>query len=439
MRALDTVPKHVEQGLSQAITCGTCCRSGRSHKGTRAKLSGNDPHRQPENTAFAPALRETSCRRAYNQGVFRLSIAAGRWFGVHVRVHISLFLLLALAAGYSAVVTGSMVRGIGLWLALCAAILVREIARAITAASLGMPLRALFLLPVGAVMALAPREGGLPPAKTRLMTAAGSAANILVALLLLGSAYGIDAQVKLLQQPWVSMEHILRSAVWLQVLVGVVNLLPSAALPSRRVIKAQTRASEAPPTVSPRHRAAFGLSTAIALAFIVSGFLFGLLWPVLLGLTVLLTSSLHRAASAGSAEAIAVDVRDVMLTEYKALSASNTLHDALAQTTHTLQEIFPVLRGERLVGWISRAALATRLRLEGDGFLQGAMTRALYTAAPEEKISEALRRVTAMGAGEFIPVVQDGAMIGILTPASLERAVGQLQITRAVAAQRDAS
>lgn len=375
----------------------------------------------------------------YNWDVLRYSIAAGRWFGVHVRLHISLLLLLALAVGYSVVATGSIMRGVGLWLALCAAVLVREVARAIVAASLSMPLRALFLLPVGAVMALAPRQGGLPAAKTRLITAVGSGANFVVALLLLGFAYGVDPHVRLVSQPWISIEHILRSAVWLQVLVGLVNLLPSAALPSRKLLKAQPQQPELEATGNQdRKRAAFGIWTALALAFVVSGIAFGLLWPVLLGLTLLLTSSLNRMASAGAAEAVAVDVRDVMLTEYKPLSASSTLRDALRQTTHTVQEIFPVLRGERLVGWISRATLATRLRLEGDGFLQGAMMRSLHTAAPDEKIGEALRRATAMGAGEFIPVVEDGAMIGILTPASLERAVGQLQITRAASAERDA-
>ena len=176
---------------------------------------------------------------------------------------------------------------------------------------------------------------------------------------------------------------------------------------------------------------------AVALALMLSGMVFGLLWPVLLGITLLFTTYLNRATSAGSAEAMTVEVRDVMLTEFRPLNASITLRDALRQTTHTAQELFPVLRGERLVGWTSRGALMARLRGEGDGFLQGIMSRALHTAEPGEKIGEALRRAAALGAGEFIPVVEDGAMVGILTPVSLERAVGQLQLTRAPV-ERDA-
>lgn len=367
------------------------------------------------------------------------SLPAGRWLGVQVRLHISLFLLLALAAGYSAVVTGSLLRGVALWLALGIAVLVRETTRAIAVAYFGMPLRALFLLPVGGVMALAPRQGGMPANNTRVITWLGSAANFLVALLLLGFAYGVDPHVALFAQPWIGIEHILRSAVWLQVIVGAVNLLPSASMPTRRLLRSQPLVSRATPgkPAMAGPRSMFGIGTAFALAFMLSGLVFGLLWPVLLGLTMVLTIYMNRAAGAGSAEALAVSVSDVMLTEYKPLSASSTLRDALRQTTHTAQEIFPVLRGERLVGWISRTALATRLRVEGDGFLQGAMTRTFQAVAPAEKIGEALRRATAMGASEFIPVVEEGAMVGLLTPVSLERAVGQLRLTH-VPVERDA-
>ena len=160
-----------------------------------------------------------------------------------------------------------------------------------------------------------------------------------------------------------------------------------------------------------------------------SGLVFGLLWPVFLGLTVLLTGYLNRASRVTSAEALSATVRDVMLTEYKPLSASSTLRDALRQTSHTTQDLFPVLRGERLVGWTSRTALALKLRTEGDGFLQGLMSRSFQAVGAGEKIGEALRRATALGAGEFVPVVEGSAMVGMLTPASVERAASQLRLT----------
>jgi CBS domain-containing protein len=123
-------------------------------------------------------------------------------------------------------------------------------------------------------------------------------------------------------------------------------------------------------------------------------------------------------------------VRDVMLTEYTLLSTTDTLRDALERTAHSLQGVFPVVRGDRLVGSIARQTLADRLLAEGDIYLQGIMTRSLQTAGPSEKLVDALRRSAQIGASEFIPVVEDGAMLGILTPQSLGRAVQQLQLTR---------
>jgi hypothetical protein len=66
--------------------------------------------------------------------MLRSSIPIGRFFGIDLRIHISFPLLLALAVAYSLAVTGSPVRGTGLWLALLFAVVVREVARTIAVA-----------------------------------------------------------------------------------------------------------------------------------------------------------------------------------------------------------------------------------------------------------------------------------------------------------------
>jgi CBS domain-containing protein len=145
---------------------------------------------------------------------------------------------------------------------------------------------------------------------------------------------------------------------------------------------------------------------------------------------MLLSARLSSHSTVASPEAEAILVRDVMLTEYTLLSTTDTLRDALERTTHSLQDVFPVVRGDRLVGSIARQTLSDRLLAEGDIYLQGIMTRSLQSAGPAEKLVDALRRSAQLGASEFIPVVEDGAMLGILTPQSLGRAVQQIQLTR---------
>ena len=58
------------------------------------------------------------------------------------------------------------------------------------------------------------------------------------------------------------------------------------------------------------------------------------------------------------------------------------------------------------------------------------MVRAMQIAAPADKLVDALRRASSLGSTDFIPVVEDDTMIGILTQQSLGRAVQQVKVTR---------
>ncbi|MDE1155042.1 MAG: CBS domain-containing protein [Acidobacteriaceae bacterium] len=346
------------------------------------------------------------------------SLPLGKVLGVDVRMHVSFVLLLVLAGVLGVSTTGSVLRGLGVWCALFLAVLVREIARAIVATACDLNLRALLLFPVGGIMAFAPRQGSGQP-KTRVVSATGPIANLLAGLLLLATAYAFQPGLHLFAQPWISCAHVLRSFVWMQFLVAVVGMLP-AALPERKLFARAQDGSSAPasPTVQ--------LGSMLALGAVLLGLATPNLWLVILGSFFFLLSQMGNtgAPQAGaSAAAPTVRVRDVMLTEYTLLSSSDTLSSALAQAVHSLQDVFPVVRGDRLVGSIARSTLLENLQQQGDGYLQGVMTKTLHSASPEEGLVEALQRSATLGASEFIPVVEDGAMLGILTPQALHRGV----------------
>jgi len=371
--------------------------------------------------------------------MLRSSIAIGRFMNVDLRVHISFFLLLVLSVGFSVVDNGGAYRGVALWLALCSAVLVREVARSIAATYVGLRLRALFLLPVGGLMAFSTSAPGgtTPEANTRLLMLTGPIANFGFGLVLLGTSYALVPQVSLLAQPWISTGHILRSMVWMQLILGMVSLLPMPNVPmpaSKPDSAADSKASKSGLSKALSFPS-FGLGTGLALAMIVAGFLLMNLWLVILGAFMMLGAQLSSAQTVSSADAETILVRDVMLTEYTLLSSSDTLQDALDSSIHSAQDVFPVVRGDRLVGSIARQTIAERLLSEGNSYLQGAMTRSLQLASPTDKLLEALQRAAALGANEFIPVVEEGAMIGILTPQSLSRAVQQVKLMRPAPSQ----
>ena len=362
--------------------------------------------------------------------MLRASFSVGRLMGVDLRVHVSFVALLALALGYSVALSGGVARGLGLWMALAFAVAVRETARAMAAAYAGLRLRALFLLPVGGVMALAPRGDGSSETPM-LVTAAAPCANVLVGLLLIALSYAIDPRVPLLAQPWISLGHILRSVVWMQFLMAAVNLMPAMTLPGSQLKRDPEKASGAAVKTLAGSSAGVGLVAALILVGLLTMNYWPLnLWPLLLGVFLLFAGRLKAAQSLDGGEGEQMQVGEVMLTEYTLLSSSDTLQGALERTVHSLQDVFPVVRGDRLVGSVSRQTIAERLRASGDSYLQGAMTRNLQLAAPGEKLVAALRRAGAQGASEFIPVIEDGAMVGILTPQSLTRAVQTVKLAR---------
>jgi CBS domain-containing protein len=366
----------------------------------------------------------------------RTSFPAGKLFGVDLRIHLSFPLLLALAVGYSTVVDNNASRGFGLWLALVFAVVVREVARAIAGAYSGLKLRAMFLLPVGGVMAFAPRRNQTAAADTRLVTVCGPVANFVVGLLLLGTCYALQPGLQMFAQPWVSTLHVLRSFVWMQFILGLVGCLPSS-LPSRPVLRGKSEKAGAEGAAGKGSQpnpfaAGMNMGTMFALATVLLGLVLVNLWLVMLGGFFFLAAQFGNSTQQAlhSPEAEAIKVRDVMLTEYTLVSASDTLTGALSATVHSLQDVFPVVRGDRLVGSIARPTLLESLHQNGDSYLQGLMTKTLHSAAPDEKLVEALRRTAALGASEFIPVVEDGSMMGILTPQSLSRAVQMVKSER---------
>ena len=380
--------------------------------------------------------------------MFRSSIPLGKFLGIDVRVHLSLPLLLVATIIYSQAITGGVWRGIALWCALVFAVVVRELARTLAVAYTELRLRALFLLPIGGVMALVQRDPRDPKAavlpKPVLLVA--PLANVAMGLLLLALSYAIDPQVKLFEGPWISLHAILRSFVWLQFVMAVINLLPTATVPSQQIFKArgkadvQPRGSRANGTRTPAPM--FSMGTILALMMLVGGFFLMAYWPVnlwliLAGGFLLLGSHMKANQALKETDTDVVLVSDVMLTEYTPLSSSDTLAGALSRTVHSLQDVFPVVRGDKLVGSVSRQNLASYLQQQGDGYLQGIMTRNLNLAAPTEKVVSVLRRAGMMSASEFIPVVEDGVLLGILTPQALQRAVHQVRQVRAMQASQE--
>ena len=349
------------------------------------------------------------------------SIPLGRWMGVELRVH-TFFLLLALVCfGLGISDKGSMapLRGIAMFLILVSAVVVREIARLLVAAWLGLRLRAILLLPIGGLFAYATPESQEIASRGSgqfALAAAGPLANCATALALAGLFLGAGGNVLLISKPLIVSTQLLRSMVWMQAGLGVLHLLPAYPLDFGRVLRGSFAEKHGAGAAG---RAATGLGQLLALIAMVAGMLWHLPWLIIAGFFIMIGAQIEDQGVFFQSVVDTVRMREVMLTDFATLSPSDTLADALSRCVHSLQEDFPVVRGPQLVGIISRQRIVEALRNEGNGYVQSVMSRAFQVARPEDTLGTTIRRITAGHGLSLIPVTESGRVVGIVSVQNL--------------------
>jgi Zn-dependent protease/predicted transcriptional regulator len=358
------------------------------------------------------------------------SFPIGRYLGVDVRIHTFFLLLLVLSISYASMSGATGGRGFGLWLLLLLAVVVREVARAIAAAWFGLELRSVLLLPIGGLLSYASTEvteRAATPEMQKRMAVIGPIANIGFGLLLAAMVMTIAPQINLFERPWMTPTHLLRAAVWVNLLLGAVNLLPASPLDGGRVSRGEFAKARG---AIKGTRAAAGLSQAIAIGLIVAGLLVPNMWLVMIGVFVMIGAHMEDQGLLLQTDVDAVRMRDVMLTQFSMLSASDTLEDALQRSVHSLQDVFPVVRGSNLVGAVSRQGIVEALQSNGNGYVQGVMTRSFQTAQPDDSLVKTLRRIMAGQGAQLVPVLEGDRIVGIITPQNLAHSMGMLNQRR---------
>lgn len=345
-------------------------------------------------------------------------------------MHAFLLVLLALAMG-SAVVAGvSAGRGVLLWMLVIAALALREIARAMVAAWEGLELQSILLLPTGGLLTYATPEANETASTSRaqwLLSIAGPTTSLGCGLVLAGLMLSLTPGLSLWGHPWLSPTRLLRSAVWVNLLLGAVNLLPAAPLDGGRLLRGRLARSKG---VMQGARAAAGVGQIVAFGLLLGGVSLRSLWLIALGGLVLLGRQLESDSLLLDSDVDAVMMRDVMLRNFSTISASETLEGALEAAVHSLQDVFPVVRGANVVGAVSRQGIVEALRTDGNGYVQGVMTRTLATARPEDSLVKTLRRMMGGTGVQMVPVVEGERVVGIITPQNLAHSMRMLNQRR---------
>jgi CBS domain-containing protein/Zn-dependent protease len=341
----------------------------------------------------------------------------GRWMGVELRVHTFFLLLAVVCLGLGA--SDGIVRGLGLFLVLVVAIVIREIARLLVAAWLGLKLRAILVLPIGGLFAYAnpeSQENANRGVGQFALAFAGPLANGAMALILAATFLGAGGDVNLISQPWISSAYLLRSMVWMPAGLAVLHLLPAYPLDMGRLLRGDFARQHG---IAPAGRAATGLGQLLALAAMIGGMLLHSPWLIIAGFFIMIGAQIEDQGVFFQSVVDTVHMHEVMLTDFATLSPSDTLADALGRCVHSLQDDFPVVRGPQLVGIVSRQRIVDALRTDGNGYVQSVMSRAFQVARPEDTLGTTIRRITAGRGLSLIPVTESGRVVGIVSVQNL--------------------
>src|SRR5579863_3158594 len=358
------------------------------------------------------------------------SVPLGRWMGVELRVHTFFLLLAVVCLGLGA--SDGIGRGLGLFMVLVIALVVREIARLLVAAWLGLKLRAILVLPIGGLFAYAnpeSQEAANQGVGQFAIALAGPVINGIAALVLAVTFMGAAGNVNLVSQPWISSAHLLRSMVWMQAGLAVLHLLPAYPLDFGRLLRGSFARKHG---FAPAGRAATGLGQVLALAAMLAGMLLHSPWIVIAGFFIMIGAQVEDQGVFFQSVVDTVHMREVMLTDFSTLSPSDTLADALVRCVHSLQEDFPVVRGPQLVGIVSRQRIVDALRADGNGYVQSVMSRAFQVARPEDTLGTTIRRITAGRGLSLIPVTESGRVVGIVSVQNLMSSMSLLAEQRRI-------
>jgi len=366
------------------------------------------------------------------------SIPIGRLFGIEIRIHLTFLFLLFFVWSTPAQDSTATLRGLGLVGIIFGSVVLHELAHALVARGSGIPAKSILLLPIGGITILDEAHAIPDPLNAWKRDIRIAVAGPLVNLVIAGlSALILSAAIpgfSVTARPLMHSSALLRSIVWVNIYLGLFNLLPAYPMDGGRALRAVF--SRRVDMVQATQRAV-RIGQVFSTLFMMVGFLISThaetrwdgYWLVMVGVFLFIGAQLEERSAVFQSVLQSVRLEEVMLTDFATLSPADTLEDALEKAVHTLQDDFPVVRGSDMVGVISKQKILEALRANGNGYVQAVMNRIFDVAARQESLASAFRKLSARNLS-IIPVVDEKHLIGIVTLQNLMHSMALLAESR---------
>jgi len=336
----------------------------------------------------------------------------GEWRGIAVYVHATFLILIGFvllshwSQGHTIQAT---LEGVGFILAIFACVVLHEFGHALTAARFGIKTRDITLLPIGGVARLErmPED----PIQELWVALAGPAVNVVIAAVLFGILFLTSAFSPLDQMTATSGSFVQRLLV-VNVFLVLFNMLPAFPMDGGRVLRAllatrleYTRATQI----------AANVGQAMALLFAFVGIFIGHPFLIFIAFFVWIGAAQEASMALMKSSLGGIPVASAMLTDFRTLSPSDLVQQAIDLILCGSQQDFPVVENDRVVGVLMRADLFASLAQNGQGSAISNIMRRDFTIVDDtEMLETAFERFQSCEC-LTLPVLRKQVLVGLLT------------------------
>ncbi len=331
--------------------------------------------------------------------------------GIDVFIH-STFFLLIIWIGFSYWLTqntiSAVLNGVVFILLLFFFVLLHEFGHALAARKYGITTRDITLLPIGGLARLErmPKE----PKQELWVALAGPLVNFVLAILLFGWLFLTGGLAGIVNTTVTEGSLIQRLAI-VNLTLLLFNLIPAFPMDGGRVLRAflamrmeYTRATQAAATIGQGFALLFGL-----IGILTNPMLLFIAFFVWIGASQESSSVQVREAISG------IPIRRAMLTQFQTLDYNQRLSDAVDAILTGYQQEFPVMKGDEMVGVLTRSALVQGLAKDGPtANIVSVMDESFITADANEMLERVSERLQSCGC-HSVPVFENDRLVGLVT------------------------
>jgi Zn-dependent protease len=341
----------------------------------------------------------------------------GRISGIDIKLHLSFFFLL-IWVGVPVLISGGsisdMLMEIVMILLLFVCVVLHELGHALTAKMFGTQTKDITLLPIGGVA----RMDEMPedPKEEFLVAASGPAVNlviggaILVSLLISGF-FTLPLDISTLSENfWVQLMTTNFTLV-------AFNLIPAFPMDGGRVLRAilGSRMDRVKAT-----RIAANVGRVLAVVMGIAG-LFVNSWLILIAIFIWFGAGSEAKSEDLKAGLEGLVARDAMISQFYKVEANLPLASVYQVSMQTGQRDIPVKSNGHYLGIIRRQDLLSAIQRLGDRApAYAAIGIEPEGLSPDMPLLDVLPRFSV---SQVQPVIEDGALIGLVTPESIQQRV----------------